>query len=167
MVSWWVTVSYFNNEPIKMSDIEIMTAAYGSLGSFGSIVSSKYIRNNTYTDIISNFHSKPTPIYRSCHKSDLNYSYSRSKFSRLPQAVSRNKFYCLSQKASYGYKTIDPVIDGFITHEVIIHLHICTNSIVKSGIRVLYLGLSNISNVRSLDRFRKSVVDKAKTEVCI
>ena len=84
MVSWWVTVSYFNNEPIKIGDIEIMTAA------FGWIVSSKCIRNNTYTGRISNFHSKPTPIYRSCHKSDLNCSYSKSHFGRLPQELAEN-----------------------------------------------------------------------------
>ena len=167
MISWWVTGSYFNNEPIKIGDIEIMTAVYGSLGSLGSIVSSKFIRNNTYTGRRRNFHSKPTPINISCHRSDLNYSYPRSKFSRLPQAVSRNEFYCLSQKFSYAYNTIDPVINGFITHEVISHLHIYTNSIVTSGIRVLYLGLSNTYNVGSLDRLRKSVVDKAKTEVFI
>ena len=34
MVSWWGTDSYFNNEQIKIGDIEIMTYAYGSLGSF-------------------------------------------------------------------------------------------------------------------------------------
>ena len=144
-----------------------MTAAYGSLGSLKSIVSSKSIIDNRYIGRRRNFYSKPTPIYGSCHKSDFNYSYLRSKFSRLPQSVSKNEFYCLYQKVSYGSKTIDPVINGFITHEGISHLHICTNSIVTSGIRVLCLGLLNTYNVGSLDRFRKSVVDKVKTEVCI
>ena len=32
MVSWLGTYSYFNNEPIKIGDIEIMTAAYSSSG---------------------------------------------------------------------------------------------------------------------------------------
>ena len=49
MVSWWGTDSYFNNEQIQIGDIEIMTAAYGSSGSFGSRLSSKKIGHNTYT----------------------------------------------------------------------------------------------------------------------
>ena len=39
-----------------------MNDAYGSSGSFGSRVSSKYIGNNTYTGRRSNLYSKPTPI---------------------------------------------------------------------------------------------------------
>ena len=35
MVSWWETDSYLNNEHIQIGDIEIMTATYGSSGSFG------------------------------------------------------------------------------------------------------------------------------------
>ena len=47
MVSWWVTDSYFNNELIQTGDIEIMSSAYGSSGSFGSWVMCKSIGNNT------------------------------------------------------------------------------------------------------------------------
>ena len=47
MVSWWGTDSYFNNEQIQIGDIEIVTSTYGSSGSFGSRVRSKYIGNNT------------------------------------------------------------------------------------------------------------------------
>ena len=75
-----------------------MIFAYGSSGLFGSRVRSKYIKHNTYTGRISNFHSKSTPIHGPFHKSDLNYSYSRSHFSRLPQAVAKKLIYRLSQK---------------------------------------------------------------------
>ena len=64
-----------------------MNAAYGSSGSSGSRVRSKYIGYNTYTGRRSNFCSNPTPIHGPVHKYDLNYSYSRSHFSRLPQSV--------------------------------------------------------------------------------
>ena len=53
----------------------MMSSAYGSSGSFGSRVSSKYIGHNTYTGKRSNFCSKPTPIHGPVHKYDLNYSY--------------------------------------------------------------------------------------------
>ena len=43
MVSWWVIDSYFNNEQIQIGDTKIMTSAYGSSGSFVSIVGSKFI----------------------------------------------------------------------------------------------------------------------------
>ena len=65
----------FHYENIQISDIEIMTTAYGSPGSFLSRVRSKYIGHNTYTGIRSSFCSKPTPIHEPVHKSDLNYSY--------------------------------------------------------------------------------------------
>ena len=78
-----------------------MTAAYGSSGSFVSRVRSKYIANNTYTGSRINLRSKPTPIRGLVHKSDLNYSYSRSCFSRLLQAVAKIIIYCLSLKVSY------------------------------------------------------------------
>ena len=68
MVLWLVTDSYFNNEQIKIGDIEIMTSAYGSSGSFGSIRTSKYIGHNKYTGRRCNLHSKPTPINRPFHK---------------------------------------------------------------------------------------------------
>ena len=55
MVSLWVKDSYFNNEPIQIGDIEIMTAEYGSSGSFGSILRSKSIGHNTYKGRRINF----------------------------------------------------------------------------------------------------------------
>ena len=67
----------------------MMTSAYSSSGSFRSRVSSKSDENNIYTGRKSNFSSKPTPIHGPVHKSDLNYSYSRSHLSKLPQAVSK------------------------------------------------------------------------------
>ena len=68
MVSWWGTDSYFNNEQIKIGDIEMITYAYGSSGSLGSKVRSKCIGNNTYTGSRSNFRSKTTPIIGLVHK---------------------------------------------------------------------------------------------------
>ena len=166
MVSWWGTYSYVNNEQIKIGDIEIMTAACGSSGSFGSRVRSKYIGNTTYTGKWSNFRSKPAPIHGPIHKSDLNYSYSRSHFSWLPQAfVKRNVF--LSHKVSYDSKIIDPVINWFSPNEVRIHFHIYDQSIVTFGIRVLWFGFSDTSHVESLDRFGKLVFDKVKNDLCI
>ena len=67
-----------------------MTDAYGSSGSFGSRVRSKYIGNNTYTCRRSNFCSKQTPIHGPVQESDLNYSYSSCHFSKLPQVVAKN-----------------------------------------------------------------------------
>ena len=107
-----------------------MTSIYGLSGSFGSRVRSKSIGYNTYTVRGSNFCSKPTPIHGLFHKYDLNYSYSRSHFNRLPQVVARKLMYSLSQKVSYASKIIDTVINGFSPHEVIIHLNICDSSIV-------------------------------------
>ena len=66
-----------------------MTSEYGSSGSFGSIVRSKYIGHNRYTGRRNNFRSKITPIHGPVHKSDLNYLYLRSHFSWLPQPVSK------------------------------------------------------------------------------
>ena len=71
---------------IKTGDIEIMTSAYCSSGSFGSRVSSKSIIHDTYTGRRIKIRSKPTPIHGPVHKSYLNYLYSRSYFSRLPKA---------------------------------------------------------------------------------
>ena len=113
MVSWWGIYSYFNIEQIQICDIEIMISAYGSSGLFGSRVRSKYIVHNTYTYRRSNFRSKPTPTHVPVQKSDLNYSYSRSHFSRLTQAVAKIIIYRFSQKVSYASKIIDPVINGF------------------------------------------------------
>ena len=58
MVPWWGTDSYLNNEQFQISDIAIITSAYGSSGSFGSIVRSKSIVHNTYTFRIGNSHLK-------------------------------------------------------------------------------------------------------------
>ena len=66
-----------------------MNAAYGSSGPFWSEVRSRSIVTNTYTDKKSNFCSKPTAIQGPNHKSDLNYSYSRIHFSRLPRAAAK------------------------------------------------------------------------------
>ena len=70
-----------------------MTSANVSSGSFGSRVRYKYIGCNIYTAKRSNLRSKPTPIHGPVHKYYLNYSYSISHFSRLPQAVSKKLFY--------------------------------------------------------------------------
>ena len=167
MVSWWGTDSYFNNGQIQIGDIELMTALYGSSGSFGSIVRFKSIVNSIFTVIRSTFCSKKIPIHGPVHKSDFNYSYLRIHFSWLPQAVAKKRIYCLSQKFSYASKIIDPVINGFSPNEVRSHLHICNYSIVTFGIRVLCLESSNTSRVNSLDGFRASVVGKVKTDLCI
>ena len=66
-----------------------MNIAYGSSGSFGLRVRSKSIGYNIYTGRIRNLCSKLTLIHGPVHKSDLELSYSRSQFSRSPQAVSK------------------------------------------------------------------------------
>ena len=58
MVSWWETDSYFNNEHIQIGYIEIVNAAYGSSGLFGSRVRSKYIEHKTSNGRRINFRSK-------------------------------------------------------------------------------------------------------------
>ena len=73
-----------------IGDIDIMSAAYGSSGSFGLRVRPKYNGHNTYTCRRSNLYSELKLIHGTVHKSDLNYSYLRSHFSRLPQAVDKN-----------------------------------------------------------------------------
>ena len=75
-----------------------MTSEYGSSGSFESRVRSKYIGHNTYTGRRSNLHSKLTPIHVPIHKLYLSYSYSRSHFSRLPQAVDKKKIHYFLRK---------------------------------------------------------------------
>ena len=139
-----------------------MTFAYGSSGSFGSRERSKYIGNKKYTGRRSIFHSKPTPIYEPVHRSYLNYSYSRSHFSRLLQEVAKKPIYCLYQKVSYASKIIDPIINGFNPNDVSSNLQIFDHSIFTFGIREKCLGLSNTSHVDSLYRFRISVFDKVK-----
>ena len=49
MVSWLGRDSYLNNEPIQISDIEMMISAFGSSVSFVSSVGSKYIDHNIHT----------------------------------------------------------------------------------------------------------------------
>ena len=88
MIYWWGIDSYLNIEQIQIRNIKNMISAYGLSVSFGYRVSSKSIGHNTYTGRRSNFCSKPTPIHEPVHKYNLNCSYSRSHFSRLPQAVS-------------------------------------------------------------------------------
>ena len=143
-----------------------MTAAYGSPGSFGSRVRSKYIGHNTYRLMINLF-SKLTPVHEPVHKLYLNYSCSKSHFIRLQKLVAKKLIYRLSQKVKYASKIINPVINESSTNEVTSHFYICGHSIVTFGIKGLCLGFSNTSYVVSLDKFRKSVFDKVKTEVCI
>ena len=111
--------------------------------------------------------SKPTPIHGPVHKYDLNYSYPRSHFNQLPQQVTIKLIYRLSHKFSYASKIFDPVINEFSTDEVKIHLYICYNLIVTFGRIGFCLGFSNTSNVDILYGFRKQVVDKVKTDICI
>ena len=103
---------------IQIGDIENMISAYGLSGFFGSIVRSKSIGHNTYTGRRSNLRSRTAPIHGPVHKYDLNHSYSRSHFSRLPQAVAKNIIHRLYQKVSYAFKIIDPVINGFSPNDV-------------------------------------------------
>ena len=144
-----------------------MISAYGSSGSFGSRVRSKYIGHNTHIGRRSHLRSKPTPIHGPVHKSDLNYSYSRSHFSRLPQLVSKRIINRLSHKVSYTSKIIDLIIDGFSPNGESSHLHIRDTSIVTFGIREKCIGFSNTSRVDILDIFRRSFVDKVKSDICI
>ena len=49
MVYWWGRYSYFNNEKIKIIDVEIMNYTFGSSVSFRSRVRSKIL-------VITNIH---------------------------------------------------------------------------------------------------------------
>ena len=144
-----------------------MTSAYGSSGLFGSRIRSKSIGNNIYIDRRSNFRSKTTSIHGPVHKSDFNYSYSRSHFSRLPKELANKLIYGLSQTFSYASMLIDPVINGFSPNYVSSNFHICECSIVTFGIKEKCLGFSNTSHVENLVSFRRSVVDNVKTDKCI
>ena len=73
----------------------------------------------------------------------------------------------MSIKVSHASKIIDPAINRLSPNEVKIHLQICYHSMMIFGMRGLCLGFSNTSHFDSLDRFRKSVDDKVKTDVCI
>ena len=70
MVGNWFIFQYWK---YKIGDIEIMIFAYGLSGSFGSRVRSKCIGHYTYTGIIVNLRSKPTPIHGPVQKFDLDY----------------------------------------------------------------------------------------------
>ena len=137
MARKWFIFQYWK---YQIGDIEVMISAYGSSGSFGSRVRSKYIGHNTYTGRRSNLRSKPTPIHGPVQKSDLNYSYARSHFSRLPQAVARKLIHRLSQTVSNPSKIIDPVIHEFSPNDVSSILPICDHSIVTFGIREKFIG---------------------------
>ena len=155
---WW---------KIKISDVELMNYAYGSSGSFGSRVRSKSIEYNTYTGRRSNSCSKPTPIHGLVHKFYLNYSYSISHFSWLPQSFYKEIINRLSQKVSYASMKVDLVMNVFSPNEVDCCLHICDLSIITYVKKEFCWGFSNTSRVNSLDSFRKSVVDKVKLDICI
>ena len=71
------------------------------------------------------------------------------------------------QKCSNSSKTIDTVINGFNPNDESSHLDIFDHSIVTFGLREKWIGLSNTSHVDSLDRFRKPVVDKVKSDICL
>ena len=73
------------------------------------------------------------------NKSEFNFSYSRSHFSRLPKAVSEGPMNCLSKKVSYSSMMIDTFINGFSPNEVRSHFHICDNLILTFEKRVLML----------------------------
>ena len=135
MFTWWGIYTYLNIEQIQTGIIEIMTTAYGSSVSFGSRLRSRSIGHNTYKGRRSNFCSKPTPIHGPVHKLYLSYSYSRSHFGRLPQAVDKKPINFLSQKVSYVSNIIDPVINRFSPHGLSSHLHIYDHSIVIFGMR--------------------------------
>ena len=60
-----------------------------------------------------NICSTPTPIHGPVYKYDLNYSYSRSQFSHLPQASTKGLINQFSHKVIYVKIIIDPVINGF------------------------------------------------------
>ena len=95
-----------------------MIYAYGLSWLFGSRVRTKSIGHNKFTGRRINFCSKPTPIHGPVHKYDLNYSYSRINFSRLPQSAVKKIIYRLSQKASNDSKTTDTVINRFSTNDL-------------------------------------------------
>ena len=140
MVFWWGRYSYFNDELIQISDIEIMNAAYGSSGYFGSRLRSKCIGHNNYMGKMEYLHSEIAPLHRPVHKPELIFPYYRRHFSRLPKVVYKKIINSLSQKVSYDSKTIDLVISGFSLNEERIHLNIFDPSIVTFGKRDFCLG---------------------------
>ena len=97
----------------------------------------------------------------------MKHSYSISHFSWLPQAVYKELINRLSQKVSYVYMQIDPVIDEVSPNGLISGFHIYDHSIVTFGIRGFYLGFSKTSHAESLDRFRKLVVHRVKLDISV
>ena len=73
----------------------------------------------------------------------------------------------MPQKISYSYKITDPVIDEFSPNGESSYLYIYYHSSVTFVIRETFKGFSNTSHVHSLDRFRRSVFDKVKSDICI
>ena len=106
-----------------------------------------------------NIYSKSTSIHGPYHNQDLNLSYSRRQFSRLSQAVSGRFIISLSQNVSYHSMVIGPVIIGFSPNEEISHLQIFDHSIITFEKFYFCLRFSNTSQVDSLDRFRKVVIE--------
>ena len=80
------------------------------------------------------FRSKPTPIHGPVNKSELIFSYLRSHFSYLIQAVSKGLINSLSNKLRYAYIMIGPVINVFSLNEGRSHLHTYYHSIITFGI---------------------------------
>ena len=95
----------------------------------------------------------------------MDFSYSRSHFSWLPQAFSKGIINRLFQKVSYYSMVIDPVINVFSPNEVSSHFQICDHSIINFGKIGFCLGFSKTSHVESLDRFIKSMVEKVELEI--
>ena len=143
MVSWLVTYSYSNNEQIRVSDVDLMNAIYGSSGLFWSLVRSNKNIYNIYTAINSILSSEPTSIHGPVRKFDLNYSFSRIHFSRIPQEADNFLTNRLYHTVSYTPTNIYPVINEFSPNEVKRHLHICDQSIVTFGIRGFCFSVSN------------------------
>ena len=75
--------------------------------------------------------------------------------------------YRLSQKFRNSSKIFDPVINGFSPNNKSSHLNICDHSIITFVIRENFKGFSDTSCVDSFDRFRRSIFDKAKPDICI
>ena len=123
------------------------------------------VHQNNLDQDYCNICSKSTPIHGTLQESDLIYSYSISHFGWLSQAVAKKPIYNFNHKVSYVYNIVDPVINVFSPNELRGYFHICDHSIVTFGIRGFCLGVLNTSDVDSLDRFRKPVVDKFKTDV--
>ena len=94
---------------------------FSSPGSFGSRFRQTYIDPNTYKGKRRNFHLKLTHIHGPVNKSELIISYSRIHFSWLSLAVYKRLISRLSQKVSYYFMNIDPIVDGFGPNELSIH----------------------------------------------